>query len=88
MFSFINEYVPEELKNNYCHQLIFTLLRKSLLNGIRKAKTPRRGLNKLLYDVTNLWNKLYHVLLYKEPNLTKGKLKNVVKCIFWTLLLS
>ena len=38
-----------------------------------KAKMSRIGLNTLRYDDANLWNKFYHALLYKEPNLTKLK---------------
>ena len=34
---------------------------------IPKAKTFDFGLNTLLYDGANLWNKFYHALLYKKP---------------------
>ena len=47
-----------------------------------KAKTSRSGLNKLLNDVASLWNKFYHILLYKEPNLTKVKLKKLLQMYF------
>ena len=43
---------------------------------IPKVKTSRFGLDTLQYDGAILWNKFYHALLYKEPNLTKAKLKN------------
>ena len=45
---------------------------------IPKAKTSRFGLNTLHYDGAIFWNKFYHALLYKEPNLTKSKLKNTL----------
>ena len=35
---------------------------------IPKAETSRLGLNTLLYDGANLWNKFYHALLYKKPS--------------------
>ena len=42
---------------------------------IPKAKMSRFGLNTLRYDGANFWNKFYHALLYKEPNLTEAKQK-------------
>ena len=48
-----------------------------------KAKTSRFGLNTLSYDDdVNLWNKFYQAFLYKEPNLTKEKLKKLLQMHF------
>ena len=54
-----------------------------MISHIPKAKASRFGLNTFHYDA-NLWNNFYHALLYKEPNLTKAKLKillQIFKCI-------
>ena len=61
--------------------------RYSMVFHLPKAKTSCFGSNTLRYDGANLCNKFYHALLYKEPNLTKEKLKNYFKCISWTLVL-
>ena len=84
MFDFINENVSEELKT------IFVTKRSihsyeylsSMVFYIPKAKTSCFGLDTLRYDVSNLWNKFYHALLYKEPNLTKVKLKQLLQMHF------
>ena len=49
---------------------------------IPKAKRSRIDLNTLRYDGANLWNKFYHALLYKEPNLSKAKLKKLLQMCF------
>ena len=49
---------------------------------IPKAKMSRFSLNTLLYDGANLWNKFHHALFYKEPNLTKAKLKKLLQMHF------
>ena len=49
---------------------------------VPKAKTSRFGLNTLCHDGANLWNKFYHALLCKEPNLTKAKLKKLLQMYF------
>ena len=80
MFDFINENAPEELKT------IFVISRSihsyetrfSMVFHIPKSKTLRFGLNLLRCDGANLWNKLYHTLLYKESNLAKAKLKELL----------
>ena len=48
---------------------------------ISKAKTSpaRCGFNTFPYDGPNLWKKFYHVLLFKEPNLTITKLKKILQ---------
>ena len=84
MFDFINENVPEELKKNF---VINRSIRSyetcsSMVFHVPKAKTSRFGLNTLCYDGANLWNKFYHALLYKEPNLTKAKLKKLLQMYF------
>ena len=84
LFDFINENVPDELKT------IFVINRSihsyethsSMVFYIPNAKTSRFGLNTLRYDGANLWNKFYHALLYKEPNLTKAKLKKLLQMHF------
>ena len=38
--------------------------------------------NTLRYDGANIWNKFHHTLLYKEPNLTKAKLKKIISNAF------
>ena len=45
---------------------------------IPKTKAPRFGLNTSRYDGANFWKRLYHALLYKEPNLKKAKLKKLL----------
>ena len=47
-----------------------------------KAKMLRFDLNILHYDGANLWNKFYHTFLYKEPKLTKAKLKKILQMQF------
>ena len=49
---------------------------------IPKAKTSRFGLNTLRYDGANIWNKINHALLHKEPNLTKAKTKKLFQMHF------
>ena len=88
MFDFINENVPEELKkkiviNRSIHSYETC---SSMVFHVPKAKTSRFGLNTLCYDAANLWNKFYHALLYKEPNLQS--LKNYFKCISSVLVLN
>ena len=56
--------------------------RSSMVFQTPKAKTSCFGLNTLRYDGANLWNKFYHALLYKEPNLTKAKLKKLLQMHF------
>ena len=94
MFDFINENVPDELKTIFViNRSIHSYeTRSSMVFHIPKAKTSRFGLNTLRYDGANLWNKFYHSLLYKEPNLRKTKknqnLKKYFKCISWILVLN
>ena len=81
MFDFINENAPEKLKT------IFVISRSirsyetrfSMVFHIPKSKTSLFGLNLLRYDGANIWNKFYHTLLYKEPNLIKAKLKELLQ---------
>ena len=76
MFDSINENVPDELTwNSYetCSSVVF---------HIPKAKMSCFSLNTLCYDGANLWNKFYHTLLYKEPYLTKEKLKKLLQMHF------
>ena len=84
MFDFINENVPDELKTIFViNRSIHSYeTRSSMVFHIPKAKTSRFGLNTLRYDGANLWNKFYHALLYKEPNLTKAKLKKLLQMHF------
>ena len=84
MFGFINENVPEELKTIFViNRSIHSYgTRASVVFHIPKAKMSRFGLNTLRYDGANLWNKFYHALLYKEPNLTKAKLKKLLQMHF------
>ena len=84
MFDFINENVPEELKKIFVIDWFIHSYetRSSMVFQTPKAKTSRFGLNTLRYDGANLWNKFYHALLYKEPNLTKAKLKKLLQIYF------
>ena len=76
MFNVLNENCPKELKTIFVinRSIHSSETRSSMVFHIPKAKTSRFGLNTLRYDGANLWNKFYHALLYKEPNLTKPKL--------------
>ena len=56
--------------------------RSSMVFQTPKSKTSCFGLNTLRYDGANLWNKFYHALLYKEPNLSKAKLKKLLQMCF------
>ena len=84
MFDFIDGNVPEELKPIFVinRSLQSYETRSSKVFHIQKAKTSRFGLNTLHYDGANRWNKCYYPLLYKEPNLTKAKLKKLLKMYF------
>ena len=44
---------------------------------ITKTKPSPFSLNTFRFDGANLWNKFYHTLLYKEPNLTKKKFQKL-----------
>ena len=91
MSDFINENVPEELKTIFViNRSIHSYgTRASVVFHIPKAKMSRFGLNTLCYDGANLWNKFYHALLYKETNLTKAKLKNLLQMYFsWAIVLN
>ena len=76
MFDFINENVPDELTWNSYET------RSSVVFHKPKAKMSCFSLNILCYDGANLWNKFYHTLLYKEPYLTKAKLKKILQMHF------
>ena len=80
MFDFINENVPDELKTIFVikRSMHSYNARSSMIFHIPQAKTSRFGLNTLRYGGANLWNKFYDALLYKEPNLTKLKLKKIL----------
>ena len=84
MFYFINKNVPEELKTIFViNRTTHSCETRSLMAfQIPKAKTSRFGLNTVRYDSANLWNEFYHALLYKEPNLTKAKLKKLLQMHF------
>ena len=48
-----------------------------------KAKPSRFSLKTLRFDDdANLWNQFFHGFLYKEPNLTKAKLKKLLQMHF------
>ena len=84
MFDFINENLLEELKtifviNSSIHSYE---TRSSMVFHIPKAKTSRFGLNTLCCNGANPWNKFYHALLYKQPNLTKAKPKKLPQMYF------
>ena len=84
MFSFINENVSAELNtilaiNRSIHSYE---TRSSMVFHTPKTKTSSFGLSTLRWDGANLWNKFYHALLYKEPNLTKAKLKKLLQMHF------
>ena len=53
-------------------------LATSMVFHIPKAKTSQFALITLRYNGANLWNKFYHALLYKEPNMTNTKLQKLV----------
>ena len=84
MLDFIDGNVHEELKPIFVinRSIQSYETRSSMVFHIRKAKTSRFGLNTLHYDGANRWNKFYYPLLYKEPNLTKAKLKKLLKMYF------
>ena len=81
MFNFIIKNVPEELKTSFVmNRSIHSYeTRSSMVFHIPKAKSLRFGLNTLRYGDANLWNKFFHALLYKEPNLTKVKFKKLLQ---------
>ena len=84
ILDFINENVSDE------RETVFVINRSihsyethsSMVFNIPKAKTSRFGLNTLRYHGANLWSKLYHAVLYKEPNLTNQKLKKLGQMYF------
>ena len=48
-----------------------------------KVKPSRFSLKTLRFDDdANLWNQFFHGFLYKEPNLTKTKLKKLLQIHF------
>ena len=82
MFDFINENVPEELETIFVvNRLMHSYeTRSSMVFHLPKAKTCF-VLNTLLYDGANLWKKNLSCI-YKEPNLTKAKLKKLLQMHF------
>ena len=83
-FDFFNENVSEELKTIFViNRSIHSYeIRSSMIFHIPKAKTSRFGSNALRCDGANLRNKFYYALLYREPHLTKVKLKNLLQMYF------
>ena len=49
---------------------------------ISKGKTSRFRLNTLSYDGAQLWNKFYKAFSHKETDLTKSKVKHLLKIHF------
>ena len=80
----MNENVTEELKTIFVinRSIISYETYSPKVIHIPKAKMSWFGLNPLPYDAVNLCSK------YKEPILTKAKLKNYFKYISWTLVLN
>ena len=84
MFDFVKENILEDLKrlfifNKSVHSYE---TRSSQMFHIPKEKTSGFGLNTLSYDGVKLWNKFYHAFLHKEIDLTKSKLKSLLKIYF------
>ena len=84
MVECINENVLEELKTIFVigRSIHLYETRSLMVFHIPKAKTSHFSLSTLRYDDVNLWNKLYHELLYKEPNLSKAKLTKLLQMLF------
>ena len=77
MFDFIKENIPEDPKrlfifNKSVHSYE---THSSQMFHIPRGKTSH-------YDNAKLWNKFYHVFLHKQTDMTKSKLKNLLKIHF------
>ena len=74
MLYFINQNVPEELKAAFAINISV----HSYESCSSMVFTSHFGLNRLHHVGANIWNKFYRAFLYKEPNLTKTKLKKLL----------
>ena len=85
MFDFINDCVPEEIKRLFTFNSSVHTYETRLAKGlhIQKGSTSRFGLKTLRYDGAVLWNQFYKDFLHKETNLTKPKLKALLKDYFF-----
>ena len=81
MFDVIKENIPEELKRLFVFNKSMHSYEtcSSQIFHIPKGKTSQFGSNTLSYDVAKLWNKFFHAFLHKEIDLTKSKLKHLLK---------
>ena len=84
MFDSMKENIPEDLKRLFVfNKTVHSYeTRSSQMFHIPQGKTLQFDLKTLSYDCTNLWNKFYHPLLHEELDLTKSKLKNLLKIHF------
>ena len=84
MFDFINDCVPVEIKRLFTFNSSIHSYETRLAKGlhIQKGTTSRFGLNTLRYDGAVLWNQFYKDILHEETNVTKPKLKSILKKYF------
>ena len=84
MIDFIKGNIAEDLKRLFIFNKSVHLYesRSSQMFHIPKEKTSRFGVNTLSFDGGKLWNKFYPAFWQKETDLTKSKLKNLLKIHF------
>ena len=85
MFHYIRGCIPNELKRlfTFNYDILSYITHSFEVSYITKGNTTQFGINTLRFDASKLWNKFYFEPLNKETNLTKSKLKILLKTNFF-----
>ena len=81
MFDYMKCCILDELNRRltFSYDMHSYITRSSEVFHLPKGNIKRLGINTLRFDEIKLWNKFYFELLNKETNLTKSKLKTLLK---------
>ena len=84
MFDYTEGCIPDEVERlfTFSYDIHSHITRFSTVFYIPKGNSTRFGIHALSFDGTKLWNKVYFELLNKETNLTKSRLKGLLKSNF------
>ena len=84
MFDYIKGCIPDELRRLFIfnYDIHSDIMRSSEVFHIPKENTTRFDISAFSFDGAKLWNKFYFELLNKETNVTKSKLKTLLKTNF------